>query len=82
MVDRSTVLFRNSRSAKGEDPKEIEANNFAAELLMPQELLEKELSKGRIDLDDGESLEKLAKRFGVSVQALMIRLTALRFVSA
>lgn len=80
-VDRGiTVLHRNSRSSEGVDLAEIEANQFAASLLMPAHLLrmaiEKYASEDRLD----ESIiEKLAdkKLFHVSVQAMTIRLERL-----
>ena len=65
----------------GEDINEKEANYFAAELLMPAKFLRQELEGKRLDLfDDSGTLEKLAKKYKVSVQALTIRLTNLGYI--
>jgi Zn-dependent peptidase ImmA (M78 family) len=61
--------------------QEVEANAFAAELLMPQPILLAHLQKDIYDLHDERSVRKLASLFGVSEQALVIRLTVLGFVS-
>jgi Zn-dependent peptidase ImmA (M78 family) len=51
-VDRAfpTVRLRDDVSSKGVDDAEKEANLFAAELLMPHELLQSDLA-GRTPLD-------------------------------
>jgi len=55
--------------------EEIEANAFAAELLMPTEFVERETQRlGRIDQ---RGVENLARRFQVSSRAMEIRLTNL-----
>ncbi|HWZ84104.1 MAG TPA: ImmA/IrrE family metallo-endopeptidase [Terriglobales bacterium] len=55
--------------------EEIDANAFAAELLMPTELIGRDIQKlGRIDQ---EGVEKLALRYRVSSRAMEIRLTNL-----
>jgi Zn-dependent peptidase ImmA (M78 family) len=68
------VLMRNSRSSRGTDLIEIEANQFAAELLMPYGMLQDSLGDF-IDLDDEESIETLARKFKVSKQAMSHRLS-------
>ncbi len=76
------ILLRNDRSAKGVDDDEMEANLFAAELLMPKAFLMKDLADVEsVDINDDRSIGELAKRYSVSVQALMIRLTALGYVN-
>src|SRR6266446_589711 len=35
-VDRTLIYFRNARSREAIDPREIQANEFAAALLMPE----------------------------------------------
>jgi Zn-dependent peptidase ImmA (M78 family) len=73
-VDRSFKL-RDTLSSKGVDSLEIEANAFAAELLMPQQMLVDSLRKrGGLDLDDLRAVQGLAKEFDVSTQALIIRI--------
>jgi len=68
---------RDARSAEGTDRKEIEANRFAAELLMPRKFLEKDLSNLHLDVEDESTLEQLAKKYEVSVQALAWRINRL-----
>jgi Zn-dependent peptidase ImmA (M78 family) len=77
-VDRGHyVSQRGPRSSTGLDPKEIEANQFAAALLMPSRLVRQEVSKfGTAHLLD-HHVSALAETFGVSEQAMTIRLTAL-----
>ena len=68
------VLMRDANSATGTDLMEIEANQFAAELLMPSFLLSEMLNKHGFDIDDEQPLERLAKNFRVSRQALEYRI--------
>jgi len=79
------VLFRDGHSSVGTDVREIEANRFAAELLMPEAGLRKRLAKeGNVDLV-GEKIKTnkliatLAKEYDVSPQAMSIRLATLYF---
>jgi Zn-dependent peptidase ImmA (M78 family) len=72
-VRPDAVLRRDVLAATGTDALEIEANAFASELLMPREWLERELSGGW-DIDEGEKIEGLARRFKVSVSAMQFRL--------
>ena len=53
---------------------EMEANRFAAELLMPLFLLLPMLKKNGVDIDDEEPLEELSRKFHVSKQALGYRI--------
>ncbi len=81
-VDRSIIKLRNSASSKGEDPEEIEANGFAAELLMPEEFLRKDLSASAFtDLNDERRMQQLAKKYQVSVQAMTNRLVSLGYLT-
>jgi len=79
-VDRKFFL-RSELSSKGTDEHEVQANFFAAELLMPSEFIARDMSdyKGR-DLVEDTVVEKLAKKYKVSEQALVIRLTNLGFI--
>lgn len=72
----SPIQFRNQRSSTGEDETEIEANQFAAELLMPEDMVRREVAPllGRSAED---AIENLARKFQVSVQAMTIRLTTM-----
>jgi Zn-dependent peptidase ImmA (M78 family) len=75
-VDRGVQISqRSGRSSEAIDSKEIEANQFAACLLMPKALLEKEVA---LPVSD-EQVTELARRFGVSEQAMTIRLSRLGF---
>lgn len=75
------VRFRNETSSLGTDKDEIEANQFAAELLMPEELLMPRLQALGLTSWDGEpskdALEQLASECKVSQQALVFRIASL-----
>lgn len=76
------VNLRSADLAAGEDDEEKEANLFAAELLMPATFLEVDLRGKDFDLlADGKLLEKLAKKYKVSVQALTFRLAYLGYIT-
>ena len=69
---------RDDRSALAIDDKEIEANQFAAELLMPAEWVLNDLRGRHIDFEEDEMfIRELAEKYGVSAQAMTIRLSAL-----
>lgn len=74
-VDRGS-LRRDTLAAAGVDPIEIEANAFAAELLMPTALLKSALQGRSIDLEDDSAVFALAKRFRVSDAAMRYRLSS------
>jgi hypothetical protein len=81
-VDRGNFISqRGPRASQGVDPKEIEANHFAAALLMPSAWVRAAASEmqGKGLLVD-HHVAKLAERFGVSEQAMTIRLTTLRLL--
>jgi Zn-dependent peptidase ImmA (M78 family) len=79
-VDRAAMHFRNQVSSKGVDPSEVAANHFAAALLMPQQMLEEDLRSIDESIADVHVIQ-LAKKYGVSEQAMNIRLARLDFVS-
>lgn len=58
-------------------PEEVEANTFAAALLMPEHFLRQDLREHKLDAHDESALRRLAKRYKVSPQALTIRLMEL-----
>jgi Zn-dependent peptidase ImmA (M78 family) len=68
--------FRDTRSSLAIDPDEMAANQFAAELLMPESEVFELVGEGIDVTDDGE-LRTLARRFGVSQQAMAYRLVNL-----
>lgn len=71
------ALRRDPISSQGSDPLEIDANTFASELLMPEKFLLEEIGPDGLDIDDDTSVEKLAKKFRVSVSAMKYRLGSL-----
>jgi Zn-dependent peptidase ImmA (M78 family) len=72
----TAVLQRNEKSSAGNDIKEVEANSFAAELLMPQALLK---AFGRVDVNDEWKVAELARKFRVSPAAMAIRLESVQY---
>lgn len=81
-VDRVVVKLRSELSSKGENSEEIEANRFAAELLMPQSMLERDIQElTSNDVNDDRVIQHLAKRYGVSVNAMTNRLNTLGYIS-
>lgn len=68
------VNFRDADSSTGMYQDEIEANFFAAELLMPARFLTNEFEAIDLSADDDTTMQNLASRYGVSVQALTYRL--------
>jgi len=73
------VRRRDEHSSQATDNEEIEANGFAAELLMPASMLENDLSGFEVDYEDEELTRWLANRYKVSLQAMGIRLSNLGF---
>jgi len=79
--------LRDARSSEGSVLEEIQANQFAAELLMPRTMVMKAMQRyGFHHAPANEEIEqkrfealvrKLAKDFGVSRQAMTIRLSSL-----
>jgi Zn-dependent peptidase ImmA (M78 family) len=80
-VDRPiSGRFRDERSALAVDRDEIEANQFAAALLMPREWVLTDadrLMSQRPTLSDEAVVEELAERYAVSRQAMEFRLANL-----
>lgn len=69
----SHPFLRDALSSQATDKREIEANRFAATLLMPSELLAQHLKGHRLPLGN-EDVTKLATTFEVSSQAMTYRL--------
>jgi len=69
-VDPAANLFRGDE--EGPRPHEWQANQFAAALLMPRDLVAEEIARDR-----SLTLEELAARFRVSESAMGIRLDVL-----
>jgi Zn-dependent peptidase ImmA (M78 family) len=82
------VELRDHLSSEAVSIEEIEANSFAAELLMPKKMLLNDLQKiqsGVMDYDNDEVMDKLiqslAHVYDVSKQAMTIRLINLDVIS-
>jgi Zn-dependent peptidase ImmA (M78 family) len=76
------MRLRNDVSSQGTDEAEQEANFFAASLLMPKEFIDRDLvGEDYVDIsDDDDFLRNLSRKYGVSAQALAIRLKALGYI--
>lgn len=69
------VDFRSATSSLGVDVKEMEANFFAASILMPRRFLEADPIIASMDMEEAASAVKgLANRYKVSQHAMSIRL--------
>ncbi len=80
-VDRSLVRLEHREKSDPADEDEVEANRFAAELLMPEEFIRGDLDgNGRAAVEQGEVIGHLAQKYGVSKQAMTIRLTSLGLI--
>ena len=80
-VDSTPVFFRDETSAAGTKQQEIEANAFAAELLIPAASLRERVEQQALDPYDDAAVHRLARTFGVSAQALTIKLVRLDLIS-
>ena len=75
-------LYRNQLSESGTNVREIEANAFAAELLMPTKVLKKVVGGRLIDaFYDEPIIRHLASEFGVSTQAMTVKLSKLNLIN-
>jgi Zn-dependent peptidase ImmA (M78 family) len=66
------VAWRNTASSAGVDWKEIEANRFAAALLMPEKMLQEDVNQ--VAVLDRDTLQHLAASYKVSRIAMQFRL--------
>ncbi|MBI2312977.1 MAG: ImmA/IrrE family metallo-endopeptidase [Betaproteobacteria bacterium] len=83
-VDKAVRLNRDAKSSLAIDPREIDANRFAAELLMPEKLVSAEAKKRLVKkskLSELLLIDELAAAFQVSSQAMEFRLTNLGIIS-
>lgn len=68
------AYFRDAESSKATKLKEIEANQFAAELLMPSDEIQGfAMEKIRMGKSVDEAVEELAKQYKVSMVAMAIK---------
>jgi Zn-dependent peptidase ImmA (M78 family) len=77
-VDKQ-FLFRgkNSRDTPANQILEQEANAFASAILMPTDLVKREVEKIEMDLGSEEAIKELARIFGVSTTAMSLRISGL-----
>jgi Zn-dependent peptidase ImmA (M78 family) len=80
-----SILRRDEKSSDASDSREIEANTFAANLLMPKDFLRADLGRytnfrGEVELDDA-ARQALARRYMVSEMAMTFRLINLGFLA-
>lgn len=71
--------IKPANSSTSDDVKEIEANVFAALLLMPTSFILRDLAGEGMDVESEKKVKALAKCYNVSPQAMTIRLANLRF---
>jgi Zn-dependent peptidase ImmA (M78 family) len=67
------VLMRDSKSSAGSEEVEVQANQFASELLIPSSMFDPAKIIAS-DIDDDGPLDELAKKFRVSKQMLEYRI--------
>lgn len=84
LIVDSHIYLRDDRSSMGTYDEEVDANAFAAELLMPEEMVRtgaEALIDEKPAMSANQLVRGLAKTFEVSEQAMEIRLGALRILS-
>jgi len=75
---RFGVAWRKADSSGGVDWLEVEANRFAAELLIPTKFLTRDLDS--LDQIDRHTIVVLSSRYSVSKDAMKFRLTNLGII--
>jgi len=83
ILDRARVNFRDAVSGMATDNDEIQANAFAAELLMPRDMVMAESRRLALEHpveDEDALLQILADRFEVSAEAMNFRLINLGII--
>jgi Zn-dependent peptidase ImmA (M78 family) len=79
-VDEFAVMYRGPEPS-GVDPIEVEANVFAAELLMPEETVRAGLKADPLIAKSDDAIRKLARRYNVSPAAMKYRLRQLELIA-
>lgn len=80
-VDKEFKMYRPSSSkVPSTEYKEWEANEFAANILMPASALKKEIDSLEIDYENDVWIKNLADKFKVSYSAMSIRISRLGIV--
>ncbi len=80
-VDGASIYYRGKRSSEGTRFREIDANAFAGELLMPKHVLVKRLDNQPLHVLDEDAITELATSFQVSMHAMTVRLDRLRLLT-
>jgi len=83
--EKRTLGRRDEISSQAIDPREIEANQFAAEVLMPEALIKQSVNmliEDKPDISVEEAIELLAHNFDVSQIAMTHRLTNLNVIGS
>lgn len=80
-VDKQ-LIYRSQQSGDTAEKfqMEQEANFFASALLMPSNLLRKEVERAKLDLASDDAIQLLAKKFEVSTTAMTIRISSLGLI--
>ena len=76
-----SVLDTVQALSDSRDPREIEANGFAAEFLAPLQAIDNWIRANRSPAVDLEVVVRLAASFGISAQAARYRLEAARYLT-
>lgn len=74
------VQFRDLESGSGTKGEEMDANAFAAALLMPAEWVKDAFYQQPFELTEDDVLQMLAQKFQVSTQAMSYRLMSLQLL--
>lgn len=74
------VNFRDRRSSEAIDVEEIEANRFAAAILMPTAFVAHDAAKPRLKIDRAY-IQTLAEKYVVSARAMELRLLNIGLIS-
>ncbi|MGE0539174.1 MAG: ImmA/IrrE family metallo-endopeptidase [Dehalococcoidia bacterium] len=74
------IGFRNDVSSMAINEREVEANQFAAELLMPADTISREFQSIPEDVQIEDIIDRLSQRYGVSSEAMTIRLSRLKLI--
>jgi Zn-dependent peptidase ImmA (M78 family) len=72
--EKLSVLKRDEQSRLAISKEEIEANQFAAELLMPFGKIIDDIRAKNMDIEDDTEIKKLASEYKVSHQAMIFRI--------
>jgi len=80
-VDETRIFYRGGSTEGGVDTREVEANVFAAELLMPEEAVRADLKANPSSAKGDAAIRKLAARYDVSSAAMKYRLRQLKLIA-